>query len=310
MAMDLVQLRYFLTTVECGSFARASEKLNVTQPALSKAIQRLETNLGVQLLDRLPRGVSPTAFGERLASHASLIAEEVGRARDSILALRSGASGKVTLGAGSSMRLQLLPRACAALLARCPDIELCVIGELYDHIMPDLENGKLDLGVSMIPHNTGASALVHEPLYRDQIHPTVRVGHPLLAKPNLTAADCASCGWILPAPDNPGRRRLEAFFFAQGLGAPQPSIVTNSTLFAISTMQNSDLIGWHPKQVIGDSAVTGLAALPVPEITLTRRVGLSYRRADVLSAAARLLIEELHAASARMVEDGLVMPLD
>jgi len=308
--MDLVQLRYFLTTVECRSFARAAEKLNVTQPALSKAIQRLEAGLGVKLLDRLPRGVSPTAFGELLAAHASLIAEEVGRARESILALRTGASGKVTIGAGSSMRLQLLPRACVALLSRCPDIELCMIGELYDHIMPDLEQGRLDLGVSMIPRNTGASALAHEPLYRDQIHPTVRLGHPLLANQSPTAADCAASGWILPAPDNPGRRRLEAFFLAQGLSAPEPSIVTNSTLFAIGTLQHSDLIGWHPTQIIGDGAITGLAALPVPEITLTRRVGISYRRADVLSAAARLLIDELHVASARMIEDGLVMPLD
>ena len=75
--MDLRQLRYFLATVESRSFGKAAEKLHVTQPALSKAVRRLELSLGVRLLDRLPRGVSPTIYGEALAAHADLIEGEL-----------------------------------------------------------------------------------------------------------------------------------------------------------------------------------------------------------------------------------------
>ncbi len=60
--MDLRQLQYFLATVENRSFGRAAEQMHVTQPALSKAVQRLEKELGVRLLDRLPRGVEPDAL--------------------------------------------------------------------------------------------------------------------------------------------------------------------------------------------------------------------------------------------------------
>ena len=98
--MDLRQLRYFLATVESRSFGKAAEKLHVTQPALSKAVRRLELSLGVRLLDRLPRGVSPTIYGEALAAHADLIEGEIARARDAIFALKDGNTGRVVVGAG------------------------------------------------------------------------------------------------------------------------------------------------------------------------------------------------------------------
>ena len=91
--------------------------------------------------------------------------------------------------------------------------------------------------------------------------------------------------------------------------APVPVIETNSTIFAIQTIRRSDLIGWHPTRVIGNSDETGLAALPIDEITLTRTVGITTRRASVLSPAALLLIEELKQVSAEMIEAGVVLPL-
>ena len=60
-------------------------------------VKRLEEDLGVKLLDRLPRGVSPTLFGEALAAHANLIGGELTRAREAITALRSGQSGRVVV---------------------------------------------------------------------------------------------------------------------------------------------------------------------------------------------------------------------
>ena len=116
--MNLRQLKYFLATVENKSFGRAAEQLHVTQPALSKAVSQLELSLGVKLLDRLPRGISPTIFGESLAAHAKLISVESDRAKDAILALKEGNTGRVIVGAGSSMRLELLPTACVRLQSR------------------------------------------------------------------------------------------------------------------------------------------------------------------------------------------------
>lgn len=307
--MDLRQLQYFLAAVENRSFGRAAEKLHVTQPALSKAVRRLELGLGVKLLDRLPRGVSPTIYGEALAAHADLIKGEIQRARDAIFALKDGNTGRVVVGAGSSMRLELVPEACVRLQSRHPDVEIKLIGELYDDLIPDLARGEIDLALSMVPENDDNPDLIHEPLYLDQTHPVVRVGHPLLTKKKITAEDCLEYDWILPGQDNLGRRHLDSFYLAKKLPVPKPTIDSNSTLFAVSVIRKSDFIGWHPTQVIGDSKKTGLKALPVPDITLTRTVGISYRRTSVLSPAALLLIGELKTVGADMIARNLVMPL-
>ena len=142
--MDLKQLQYLLVTIEHRSFARASKILHISQPALSKAVKRLEESLGVQLLERLPRGVRPTLYGEALAAHASLINNEVVRASDAIIALRDGNTGRVVVGAGSSMRMELLPEAVVRLRQRRPDVDITMVGELYDDLLPDLKKGELD----------------------------------------------------------------------------------------------------------------------------------------------------------------------
>ena len=307
--MDLRQLQYFLATVEHRSFGRAGDALHVTQPALSKAVGRLEASLGVKLLDRLPRGVSPTLYGEVLAAHANLIDGELGRARDAIIALKQGSTGRVVVGAGASMRLELLPEATVRLYQRRPEVKIKVTGELYDDLIPGLQKGEFDLILSMVPEYVIDPDIRHEPLYLDQTHPCVRVGHPLLQKRNISAADCLEYGWILPKEGNLGRRHLDAFFLAMNLPAPQPTVESNTTIYTINAVRKSDLIGWLPTQIINDSMVTGVTALPVAAITLTRTVGISYRRASVLSPAALLLFDELKQVSREMVAANRVLPL-
>lgn len=307
--MDLRQLKYFLATVENRSFGQAAEVLHISQPALSKAVKQLELSLGVPLLERLPRGVSPTLYGEALAGHANLIKGELERASDAIIALKEGNTGRVVIGAGSSMRIELLPEAVVRLHSRHRDLEVKMVGELYDDLIPDLEKGDLDLVLSMLPSEQTLSKIEQIPLYIDKTHPTVRIDHPLLNQEKITIEDCIRAEWILPSSDNLGRRHLDAFFLSRGYPAPKPVIESNSTMFAVNIMQKSNLIGWHPTQVIGDSKTTGLAALPVDEITLTRTVGISYRRSSVLSPAALLLIEELKKVSAEMIANKTVMPL-
>jgi DNA-binding transcriptional LysR family regulator len=172
-----------------------------------------------------------------------------------------------------------------------------------------LHRGELDLAISMIPDTQTDPDIKHTALYVDKTHPTVRVGHPLSKKRKVEIKHCLDYDWLLPGSDNLGRRHLDAYFLAHNLPIPEPIIESNSTIFAINTIRKSDLIGWHPTRVIGNSNETGLVALPIDEITLTRTVGISTRRASVLSPAAFMLIEELKTVSAKMIESGIVMPL-
>src|SRR2546430_15043185 len=94
--MELRQLRYFLGVCEAGSFLKASVRLHVAQPALGHQMSTLEEELGVRLLLRSNKGVTPTSAGKTFLEHAKLGPADVER---SSLALRE--AGSVTSGSGA-----------------------------------------------------------------------------------------------------------------------------------------------------------------------------------------------------------------
>lgn len=307
--MDLRQLQYFMAAVEQRSLGRAAEALNISQPAISKAIRRLEKRLGIDLLERLPRGVSPTEYGRALALRGHIIQRELQRAEDELAAMKNGEAGRVSIGAGASMRIRLVPEAIQKLVSNNPDVEIDMIGELRDRLIPDLKEGKIDIVVSQVSDASDDPELQVTPIYCDQTRPTVRVDHPLLRRDTLTAADCLEYGWILPAKDHFGRRQLEAYFFALNLPAPKTAIENSSAVFAISMVRQSNLISWHPDQVIESANGGDVIALDIPEITFRRTIGISVRRDSVVTPPAQLLIDALHSVARNMIAEGVVEAL-
>ena len=84
MALGLRQIRYFIAIADAGVLSRAAEMLNVAQSALSHHVAALETDLGVELLERRPRGIALTAAGRRLYEHASAVLSALGKAEEDV----------------------------------------------------------------------------------------------------------------------------------------------------------------------------------------------------------------------------------
>jgi DNA-binding transcriptional LysR family regulator len=104
--LDLRLLRYFVAVVERGSVSMAARELVLTQPALSRAVQALERQLGLELLVRSPRGVEPTAAGLTIYEHANALRAA---ARRAVSAARASSAD----GDGQSSRSTLRPREMA-----------------------------------------------------------------------------------------------------------------------------------------------------------------------------------------------------
>src|SRR5438067_5037823 len=120
-AMDLRHLRYFVTVAEEGHITRAAERLGIQQPPLSQQIQALESELDVQLLRRLPRGVELTAAGEAFLAEARGILARVEEARLAAQRAARGETGRVGIGFTSSASLHpLVPRTIRAFRGRNP----------------------------------------------------------------------------------------------------------------------------------------------------------------------------------------------
>jgi LysR family transcriptional regulator, regulator of abg operon len=198
--MELRHLKNFLAVVRHRNVGRAAEELNMTQPALSKSIRRLEQFLEVKLIERHPRGVEPTEFGKALAAHAELIDVEIRHTMNSIAALRGARQGHITVGAAPGSFTELLPQATTALLNRNPDLRVTVVGGLGDTLFAALKQGALDFVVSALPGPPSIRELAHEKLFMDRVTLVARVGHPLAQERRLSPRHLIGQKWVLPNP--------------------------------------------------------------------------------------------------------------
>src|ERR1700760_4817973 len=120
--MDVRILRYFVACVESRTMHAAAQAVHVSQPALSKAIANLEHELGVALLDRHPRGVAPTPYGDTLFRYAKMIDSEMRRAVAEIDAQRGMTRGTIVIGVIPTMSA-LMGKVAQTVMVRHPGLK-------------------------------------------------------------------------------------------------------------------------------------------------------------------------------------------
>src|SRR6478609_4991599 len=125
--MELRDLSYFLACVDSGSVTRAARQVHAAQPTISHALSRLESELGVRVLERGARApLRVTEAGRRLADRARQALAALGALQDDLAEVKSGARGQLRLCAVQSVCVSLLPRTLAAFAGAHPDVELTV----------------------------------------------------------------------------------------------------------------------------------------------------------------------------------------
>ncbi len=165
--MDLKQLEYFRHVAELGSFTRAAAFLSVAQPALSRQVRQLETELGQNLFERNGRGVVLTDAGSRLLEHARGILTQIGRARQELEDQRNGDSGHVALGLPPSLGSSVTVPLVKAFEKLLPNARLATVEGLSAYILEWLSLGRVDCA---LVYNATASATVDvQPLLEDQL---------------------------------------------------------------------------------------------------------------------------------------------
>jgi LysR family nitrogen assimilation transcriptional regulator len=165
--MTIKQLQYFLRIAELKSFSKAAAYLHVAQPALGLQVRKLEDELGVKLLNRHSRGVTPTEAGLLLRDHAIVILRQLERARLSVTDLAGPPRGRIAVGVTPTLNLIL----AAQLVERCrrdyPDVALSIVDGMSEDLMEWLEKDRLDLAFSYNP--SAVQGLVCEPLLTEDL---------------------------------------------------------------------------------------------------------------------------------------------
>lgn len=291
---DVRTLDYFLTAVARGSLRAAAQDLGVTQPALTKAIRRLEDSLGAPLFDRKARGVTPTVYGTAVLRHAKDVKAALGAAREEVDALRSGSVGLVKLGAGPSWQEMVLPEAVAELRTSHPGVRVHIIGGGDDQLKEQLKSGGLDFVLAAVPETPRLDpALAWQPLMSDQYCIIADVSHPLRQKADVRPEDLLSYPWILPPATAYMVGRLHHVLRTAGLPSPIPSIETDVIALKLALMRNSDLLSYHAQAHLAGSDAKFIQPIDIPGTRTLRHAGLIYRQGIEQSPAAKALTEIL-----------------
>lgn len=190
--MDLRRLEQLVALAEEGSFVRAAERTHLSQPALSRGIQNLEQELGVQLFDRARQGVVPTPAGRRLLDRARRVLFEArGLHRDADL-LRHGQLGEVYFVAGSYPSSILLPDVLATLMAEYPDMNIKAEVNDWGTLLRKMTNEEMDFAVLARRAVPPEAQLETRRLWVETAGWYARTDHPLAGRSPLTARELLS----------------------------------------------------------------------------------------------------------------------
>ncbi len=215
--IDLRTLRYFLAVAETRHFGRAAERLNLTQPPLSRAIAGLERDLGVALFERHPREVRLTRAGEQLRRDTGLVLDAAETAtRNARLAAR-GEMGEVRLGFMMHATHTVVPELARRFRDRHPAIELRLRETLPNRLVEDVAAGRVDAGI-LFPI-APLPGIETRTLFSDRLCAALPADHPLARHPVVTRDDLRGVPLIVvPFETAPAlRTAVEAYCGAVGV---------------------------------------------------------------------------------------------
>ncbi len=213
--MEIRQLRVLQAVGEAGSFSLAADRLDYTQPAVSKIVAGLEREVGATLVDRGTRPLRLTEAGDALTRRARAAFEQLAVAELEVEAIAGLAAGSLRVGTFSSAGAAMVVDALRAFKTAHPDVDVSIVEiGMPSALLRALRAGDLDLGVSFSYPEAGASTPegvdVH-PLLDDPCDVVVPRGHRLDGRKTVEFADLRRESWLLPdfGPDSPSFRMID-----------------------------------------------------------------------------------------------------
>ncbi|MFT4267193.1 MAG: LysR family transcriptional regulator [Xenophilus sp.] len=190
-------LRFVEQVARAGSMRKAAENLHVASSAVNRQVLALEAELGVQLFERLPRGMRPTAAGEIVLSYVRRWEGEAQKLHHQLDELQYGAGGTVRLAATEAMVDLLLPPVFARIRQRLPRIAFDLETGDSHWVLGQVQTREADVGIAFNPPPTRGVRVVGNLRYR--IHVIMTPEHPLAGASRLTLNDCAPYPVIFPS---------------------------------------------------------------------------------------------------------------
>lgn len=289
--MDTASLKTFLVIAETGSFSLAAERLFVTQPAISKRIQALESELGTQLFDRVGRQTILTPAGEIFFNRAQTILQQLEDSQREIDNLSGKVTGTLHIGTSHHIGLHHLPPILKRLNQQYPELTLDIQFMDSEAAYREVLTGKLELGIITIP-SSATQELKTSIVWEDPLEFVVGKNHVLASKLSsgrtLNAKELAQYDAILPAKNTYTRQILETAF--NKIDCEVKTTLSTNYLETIKMLVNVGL-GWSllPRSMLGKEVVV----FQIPRMQLQRSLGIVWHPKRTLSNGATVMMDLL-----------------
>lgn len=284
--------------METRSISAAAERLNVSQPALTKALQVLEEEIGARVFDRGAGGISPTPFGASILRHAGEVRSGFNKIAREIELLRNDDIGTLTIGAGLYSTELWLGKAIAKMVLEKPRQKFEIMQRDWLSVMKMVRENRVDIGLASIAHAAMDPAFKTELLKEVRVYFICRAGHPLDTGRDPTLDELRCYPFVGVAIS-----KLQADHFGGDAGKfgeidPQsgtlvPAIETASVAVINQIVADTDAIGLAPEPLLKDKIAEGrivaLGRMHTP--WLVSPVGFVYLRDRPLAPLTKRFIE-------------------
>ncbi len=294
-------LHVFMTVAEAGSMAQAAERLAISRPVISRSIAELEALLGVRLLDRTPRGILPTPYGEVLLRRGVTVFDELRQSLAEIAELADPNAGLLRIGTTEVTAGGIVACAIARLSQRYPRMRFTTERGGVHLRMDLLRERRVDVFVTR-PLAVDQDADVDlVPLLHESVLVVCGAGHALARRRRLGLADLAGEAWILaPAEIAPGGPVAEAFQ-AAGLAPPERPLISDSLALRHSMIATGRFLTVMPHSALLLAARPHwVRVLPVTLPPWSLPTAVATLRGRTLTPLVRLFIAEAQAVVAEL----------
>ncbi len=264
--LTLHRLRLFLAVLDEGGVVRAAVKENISQPAVSEHLRGLEEHFGVRLVERVGRGVCPTAAARQLEPYLRQVVQLLQGAEQMASDLQGVRAGCLTVGASSTPGTYLLPPALGRFRACYPAVNLKLRIRNTSEVEKWVANGEVELGV--VGDDDPSHGFASDPWLEDELIVLLNESHPLASRRTLPASALAAEPCIAREEGSSTRRAAERVFDEHGL-----------TLKPAMELGSTEAIREAVAAGLGFALVSKYAATANdPRVVTARLVGVEWRR--------------------------------
>lgn len=221
--MEDHRLKAFCLVVEMKSFSKAAEAKFMTQSAMSHLIKNLEDELGVRLLSRQGKTVSPTPAGRVFYEHARRLLKQYKRMENDVYDLVQKVKGPLYIGASTTVATYLLPQIFFDFSRNHPEVHINLSVLNTERIINELHEGKIDTGI--VEGNVKDRRVFSEEIAEDEIVIIASDDNPLTKKKDTTSQDLMSQRFIMPEAGSGTREFIDDFLSATGIDSQKIDVL-------------------------------------------------------------------------------------